>query len=139
MSVCSISIIFVADQNEELYKRLERFFTNMDSKMTQDKYYELMAQMGKEPIEEEIPPDWTDFPEIVQHAIIIYNKLGDRVAADIGFLGKDYTILPTLLKSSQVEDELDIVLEILNWLETRSIRKSAEALKKERDKIKRKK
>ena len=40
--------------------------------------------MGQEPEEEEIPPDWEDFPEIVIQALTTFQSLGDRVYPEIG-------------------------------------------------------
>ena len=37
--------------------------------MTRAKYLEMCEQLNKEPRDDEIPPDWEDFPEIVQDAI----------------------------------------------------------------------
>jgi hypothetical protein len=108
--------------------------------MTQDKYYELMSQLGKDPVEAEIPPAWEDFPYIAQLAIVVYNKLGDRVAADIGFLGKDYTLLSTLLDVYQVNDlsDKELLLEIVCWIEEHNIKRSKELMDKEREKLKNK-
>ena len=106
--------------------------------MTRDKYLEMMDQMGKEPIEDEIPIAWEDFSFEVQQYLNIYNSLGDRVAADIGFLGKDYTKLELLIEVNMVEDK-ELLLDVLEWLERRAIKESADSMKKERDKIKRKK
>ena len=33
--------------------------------MTRDRYLEMKEQLGDEPIEAEIPPDWEDFPDNV--------------------------------------------------------------------------
>jgi len=54
----------------------------------------MCEQIGKEPDPEEIPPEVEDFPLDVQKALLLYNKLGDRIYPDIGYLGKDYTQLP---------------------------------------------
>ena len=63
--------------------------------------------------------------------------LGDRIAADIGYLGKDYTNLPLYMEVWGVEDK-EFFLEIINWLDSRAIKQSAEPMKRERDKLKRK-
>jgi hypothetical protein len=34
--------------------------------MTRDRYLSMCEQMGKEPDENEIPPDWEDFPDTMQ-------------------------------------------------------------------------
>ena len=105
--------------------------------MTQDRYLEMMEQLGKDPIEEELPPDISDLPEIMQLAIATFNLLGDRVYPEIGFIGKDYTNLPHFIKIHGVTD-IEFFLEILNWLDSRAIQKSSEQIKKEMDKAKRK-
>ena len=68
-------------------------YKNLDTGMTRNKYLDMCEQLGKEPSDKEIPPDWEDFPEIVQEAINTFNQLGDRVYPEIGFVGKDYTNL----------------------------------------------
>tara|TARA_R100000479_G_C6246348_1_gene150740 strand:- start:138 stop:335 length:198 start_codon:yes stop_codon:yes gene_type:complete len=64
--------------------------------------------------------------------------LGDRIVADIGYLGKDYTNLPVLMEVYDIEDK-ELFLEIINWLDSRAIKQNAEMMKRERDKLKRKK
>ena len=118
-----------------MWKKLETFFNNLDQKHTAERYYEICEQLGKEVDPEKIPPEWGDFPESVQQAVNIYHSLGDRIAADIGFLGKDYTLLPTLLEIEEVSD-LDFTIEIILWLETRTVNKSNEEMKKAHEKIK---
>jgi len=104
--------------------------------MTQDRYLELCEQLGKEPNPKEIPPHITDLPEEIQLSINIFNMLGDRVQSEIGYIGKDYTNLPILLKMYGIEDT-DLTLQVLDYLDSRAIQKSSEAMKKERDKLKR--
>ena len=55
--------------------------------MTRDKYLDMMEQLGKEPVPEEIPPDGNDLPPDMVHALNAFNILGDRVYPDIGFIG----------------------------------------------------
>ena len=105
--------------------------------MTRDKYLDMMEQLGKEPIEEEIPPDWEDLPEIVVQAISTFNMLGDRAYPEIGYIGKDYTNLNHYIELYSIKDK-EYFLEILNWLDSRAIQKSSEMLKREHDKLKRK-
>lgn len=118
-----------------MWSRLEKWRNNAESGITREKYLRIQEQLGKEPNPDKIPPDIDDFPEAAQEAIIIFNTLGDRIAADIGYLGKDYTLLPVYLKN--VENE-ELVLEILAWLDSKVIAKSNEEMKKARDKMKRK-
>ena len=112
-------------------------YNNLDAKMTRDRYLEMCEQLGKEPDPERIPPDWNDFPESVQQAINIFGLLGDRVYPDIGYVGKDYTNLPVLIEGYGVEDQ-ELLIEVLDFLDSRAIKKSSEEMKKQLDKLKRK-
>jgi len=112
-------------------------YRNLDSGMTRNKYLDMCEQLGKEPSDKEIPPDWEDFPQIIQEAINTFNQLGDRVYSEIGFTGKDYTNLNHFMEVYGVEDK-EFFLEILSWLDSRAIKKSSEQLKREYDKLKRK-
>lgn len=94
--------------------------------------------MGKEPNPSEIPPDIEDFPEIAISALSTFNSLGDRVYPEIGFIGKDYTTLPHYIELHGIEDE-ELFLEILMFLESRAVNQSQQDLKREREKLKRKK
>lgn len=105
--------------------------------MTRDRYLTMCEQLGKEPVDEEIPPDWEDFPDIVIQAFNTFNMMGDRIVADIGYVGKDYTNLPIFMEVWGVEDK-ELFLDILHFLETRAIKQSQEIMKREREKLKRK-
>jgi len=104
--------------------------------MTRDKYLDMMEQLGKEPIESEIPPDFEDLPEIVVQALSTFNMLGDRAYPEIGYVGKDYTNLSYYIDIYDVEDR-EYFLEILAWLDARAIKKSSEMIKREYEKLKR--
>jgi len=127
----------VQSQKAEALSRLERMYKNLDTGMTRNKYLTMCEQLGKEPNDIEIPPDWEDFPEIVRDAINSFNQLGDRVYPEIGFVGKDYTNLNHYLEIYDVNDK-EFFLEIISWLDSRAIKKSSENLKRQYDKLKRK-
>ena len=97
----------------------------------------MMEQLGKEPSDKEIPPDFEDLPEIFVQAVSTFNILGDRLVNDIGYIGKDYTNLPHLMEVYGIEDK-EYFLEILSWLDSRAIKKSSEHMKQEHEKLKRK-
>ena len=101
------------------------------------KYLSMCEQLEKEPNDDEIPPDWEDFPEIAKNAINTFNQLGDRVYPEIGYIGKDYTTLPYYSELYCIED-MEFFLEILAWLDSRAIKKSSDELKRQYDKLKRK-
>lgn len=106
--------------------------------MTKDKYLEMREQLGKDPNPEECPPGVEDLPQIVIDAISTFNMLGDRIYPDIGYIGKDYTNLHIYLEVFKV-DNIELFMEILSRLDAHAIKKSQEHLKREYDKIKRKK
>lgn len=122
---------------ELLWKTLNRFFKNLESKITLDRYLEICEQLGQEPVEEDMPVDWEDLPISVQYAIHIYNKLGNRIQAEIGFIGKDYTNLPILLQIYDI-DSVELTMDVLSWLEDREIKASQDHIKKIHDKAKKK-
>ena len=128
----------MSEEKEEALNRLERLYKNLDTKMTRDRYLEMCEQMGKEPNENEIPPDWEDFPNTMQSAINIFNMLGDRVFPEIGYVGKDYTNLTHYIDVYEIEDK-EFLMDTLHWLDSRAIKQSSEHLKREYDKLKRKK
>jgi len=109
---------------------------NTDTGMTRERYLEMCEQMGNEPIEEEIPPDMSDFPTIVSEAVSTFNMLGDRIYPEIGYVGKDYTNLNHYLELYGVEDK-EYFLYLLSWLDSRTIKKSSEEMKRQYDKMKR--
>lgn len=105
--------------------------------MTKEKYLTLCEQMGQEPSEAKIPPEYQDFPWPLQQAIEVFNRLGDRVYPDIGYMGKDYTSLSLHMEVIGVT-ERDIFLEALVRLDAHLIKRSAEQMKKARDSVKKK-
>ena len=125
------------EQKEKVIERLEKLHQNLDTGMTRERYLDLCEQMGNEPIEEEIPPDWSDLPEIVTHAVNTFNLMGDRVYPEIGYVGKDYTNLNHYIELYAIEDK-EFFLHVLSWLDSRAIKKSSDQLKREYDKMKRK-
>lgn len=104
--------------------------------MTKDRYLEMMEQLGKDPVEEEVPPSWEDLPEVMISAVSTFNCMGDRVYPEIGYIGKDYTNLKYYLALYSIDD-IEYFLDILSWLDSRAIKKSSEQMKKEYDKLKR--
>ncbi len=118
-------------------KRLEILFKNLDTGMTRDKYLAMMEQLGKEPVESEIPPSEEDLPDIAVIALNTFGMLGDRVYPEIGYIGKDYTNLSYYIEIFEIQDK-EFFLEILAWLDSRAIKKASQQLKREYDKLKRK-
>ena len=124
------------EQKEKVLERLEKLHQNLDTGMTRERYLDLCEQMGNEPIEEEIPPDWDDFPEIVTLAANTFSQLGDRIQADIGYIGKDYTNVNHYMDLYGIDDK-EFFFRILSWMDNRTIKKSSEELKRQHDKLRR--
>ena len=87
---------------------------------------------------DKIPPVFEDFPYSVQQGISVFGRLGDKVVADVGYLGKDYTLLPLYIEASEIPD-LEMFLETLARLDERVKKKSREDMKRQRDALKSKK
>lgn len=120
-----------------MWKRLDKWQGNLSTGMTKDKYLDLCHQMGEDPREDKCPPDLGDFPYILQQAIETFNKLGDRVYPDIGYVGKDFTTIDLYIDIAKIT-ERDLFLEALVRLDAYMIKKSNEDLKKARETAKRK-
>ena len=89
----------------------------------------MCEQTGQEIDWERCPPDLEDFPEIVLTAIEIYNSLGDRVYPDVGFIGKDFTNLPLMLKLHYtIKEEKDYLMDLLLLLDREQIKQSQEQI-----------
>ena len=87
--------------------------------MTRDQYLMMCEQLGNEPVEEEIPVDFDDFPTIVQEALNIFSILPDNWEGMSGtYMGKDYSILPYLMdeifKVEYKQQTMQILLMINN-------------------------
>lgn len=72
-----------------------------------------------------MPPGIEDFPYDVQKAILNYGKFQDRIVPDVGFLGKDFTLLEVIVRVEKVDNE-SLFLEALLQLDSFYIKKSAD-------------
>lgn len=80
------------------------YFQNMQVGMTKDQYFDMMDQLGSEPVEEEIPVELDDFPEEVQQAFQIYFKLKDDWDTFNGnYMGKSLVGLRDILEIYRIE------------------------------------
>lgn len=124
-------------EKEILWERFEKWQKNNAVGMTKERYLEMEEQLGREPNPEKCPPGIEDFPDEIIEAIQIFNYLGDRVYPEIGYVGKDYTNLPILMKVFEIDNK-ELLLEVLSRLDSEAIKISQERLKREYDKMKRK-
>ncbi len=108
--------------------------------MTKDQYLRMVEQTGEEIDWERCPPEISDFPESVYTAISIYSALTDRVYADVGYTGKDFTNLNFLYEYHEIKEksEKDWIFEIILFLDKREIKESQRQIKAAHDKIKKK-
>jgi hypothetical protein len=95
----------------------------------------LMEERGLDPDPDKIPVGYEDLSYDAQLCLNIYGRLGNRVYGDVGFVGKDYTNLPILIKFHEIVNT-DFLLEMLNIIDEYNVDKSQKAMKKEMDKIK---
>lgn len=117
-----------------MWRRLDRY---MAGDISRDKYLQLCEQLNRDPDPEKLPPELDDFPDDIQKALIVFNQLGDRIAPDIGYLGKDMSGINAFIEAYEVSDT-KIFLEAVVRLDQKVIEESQKKLKAERDKIKRK-
>jgi hypothetical protein len=91
----------------------------------------MCEQLGSEPIPEEIPASFEDFPYSVQRAINIFYILPDVFEGMSGtYMGKNYSILPYLFDEIyEVEDKKQTMQFILmiNSIVTKQYRSQQEA------------
>jgi hypothetical protein len=79
--------------------------------MTKDAYFEMCETMGHEPLEEEIPVEVADFPDLVQQCFVIYNILTDSWdSMGGGYMGKDYGLVFNLFKVYHITESEEVLL-----------------------------
>lgn len=94
---------------------LKSYFSNSSVSMTKDAYFEMCEALGSEPIEEEIPVEYSDFPAEVQEAIGVYHRLRDEWDTMNGnYMGKSFAGLRDILDILEV-DFADRRL-VLDWV-----------------------
>jgi hypothetical protein len=120
-----------------MWSRLDLWRQNSKNGITREQYFQVCEQMGEEPSPDKIPPELQDFPLDVQLAISVFNKLGDKLVADIGYLGKDYTALPLHIKLNKPDNE-EIFVETLLRLDEKLIEESRAEVKRHHEELKRK-
>lgn len=85
---------------------LDSYFQNQDVGMTKDQYFEMCEMLGSEPKDSEIPVEFQDFPDAVQQAFIVYNKLRDDWDTMNGvYMGKSYQGLQEIFEIYEIDRE----------------------------------
>lgn len=114
----------------------ERCVKGGDSKITREQYLTMCESLGEEPNPEVLKrfTEITDFPEIAQTALTIYNNLSDNyIPGDYPtYLGKDKSSLLVFFDIYGVEDadEKSLILQIINIFDSHAVaasRKRVEA------------
>lgn len=82
-----------------------------------------------------IPPDLEDFPTDVQKAIVNYNKFGDKIVSDIGYIGKDFSLIDLIIEVEFVSDRA-IFIETLLRLDAFYIEKNSKDMEQARRRAK---
>jgi hypothetical protein len=74
--------------------------------MTKESYFEMCEMLGSEPIEDEIPVEFDDFPYEVQQAFMVYRMLHDEWEGMNGiYLGKSLNGIKEVLWANEIEPE----------------------------------
>lgn len=74
----------------------------------------MCEQLGNDPVPEEIPADFEDFPYEVQETMNIFSILPDKWEGMSGtYMGKDYAILPYLFDEIFEVDDRQLTMKLL--------------------------
>lgn len=89
--------------------------------------------LGNEPVEDEIPVEYSDFPQELQTAFEIYQILQDVWEGMSGtYMGKNLTSIKDVLEIYDVEEsERRFVLELIALIDRERIRQISEQKKQE--------
>ncbi|QFR57730.1 hypothetical protein CPT_Slocum_173 [Serratia phage Slocum] len=102
----------------------------------------LCEAQGIEPDPELIPLEFSDFPEIVETAATIYNKLRDTYIPQEmpHYIGKDLTPLEMLYRMYDVEDpeEKRFILDVITIFDYYAVQSSGKRIEAEVKKLKNK-
>ena len=88
--------------------------------MTKEAYFELCEVMGNEPIDEEIPVEFDEFPLEVQQAFSVYKMLRDEWDTMSGvYLGKSFTGIKDILEYAEIEEtEQKFIVSLVRIIDT---------------------
>lgn len=107
--------------------------------MTKEQYLMMCEQLGNEPIPEEIPVDFSDFPYEVQDVINIFSILPDNWEGMSGtYMGKDFSLLPYLFDNIFEVSDRKISMKILLIIDRIVKEQYAQKAKQAKQKAKRK-
>ena len=131
---------FVQKAKEKILNKLEIYLKHEDIGMSKEQYLMMCEQTGEEIDWDKCPPEIEDFPPSVITSLNIYNSMGNRMYPDVGYIGKDFTNINMLFKLYNVKTKIqkEWALELILYLDRRSIKESQKQIKSEMEKIKKK-
>lgn len=83
-------------------------------------YYEICEAMGSEPIEDEIPIELAEFPDLVQSAFLVYGYMQDNWEGMSGtYMGKVMSGLTDIMNILEIElEDRKVLLELVNLIDS---------------------
>lgn len=74
--------------------------------MSKEAYFEMCEALGNQPVEEDIPVEFDDFPLEVQQALIAYRMLRDEWDPMNGiYLGKSLIGIQEVLEATEIDQQ----------------------------------
>jgi len=97
-------------------------------------YLEMCEMLGEEPVEENMPIEYSELPILIQQCFVIHRTLADIWDTMNGnYLGKDYSIVFKLFDLYEIEqDERLFLLEILNTIDNIKSKNIADKIEQKR-------
>jgi len=99
------------------HDRIKLYLENESLGVRREQYLEICKVTGSPVEEDKIPPEFEDFTDEAQTAMVITNRLPDNWDYTSGYyIGKDLTILPYLFKIYELDDEemmLDLIFTVI--------------------------
>jgi len=93
---------------------------NSNVSMTKDKYFEMCEMLNEEPVEENIPVEFDDFPLEVQQAFAAYRMLRDEWDSMNGiFLGKSLIGINDVLEATEIDiDDRKFIITLIRTIDS---------------------
>lgn len=87
--------------------------------MTKHQYFEMCEALGTEPVEEQIPIEFEDFPLEVQQAFNAYRMLRDEWDAMSGtYLGKSLIGIKDVLEATEIDlSEYKFIIMLIRMID----------------------
>jgi len=99
----------------------------------------MVEQTGEEIDWERCPPELSDFPDSVLDSLNIFYSMGNKVYPEIGYIGKDFSNREIFFELYNIKSyQKDWIMELLLFLESKTVIESQRQIKAEYDKMKRK-